>query len=76
MTKRAAYSTVEALMYGLRSGIKELSEPDTQSRIRELSEEQLHEVGARLQALQPHVASAWTAEEVQRLCAAWMACHA
>jgi hypothetical protein len=63
-------------MYGLRSGVKELDELDTQDRIKELSEVQLHEVGRRLQALQPHIAPAWTAQEVEQLCAAWMALHA
>jgi hypothetical protein len=34
---RAAASTVEALMYGLRSGVKELAQADTISRLSELS---------------------------------------
>jgi hypothetical protein len=72
---RAAASTVEALMYSLREcGIKELSEPDTQRRISELSEEQLHEVGARLQALK--IVRAWTAEDIERLVETWVASHA
>jgi hypothetical protein len=74
---RAAQSTVEALMFSLRElGTKALDEPDTQRRISELSEEQLHEVGARLQRLKPEIARAWSAEEIEQLAAAWMAHHA
>ena len=68
---RAAQSTVEALVYSLRwRGIKALDEPDTQRRISELSEEQLHDVGARLQALKI------TTEDLEQLVSAWVACHA
>jgi hypothetical protein len=46
---RAAGSTVTALLYSLRErGTRALAEPDTERRISELSEEQLHDVGARL----------------------------
>jgi hypothetical protein len=73
---RAAQSTVEALMFSLRSrGIKALDEPDTQLRISELSEQQLHEVGGRLQRLKPEIARAWSAEDVEQLVAAWVAHH-
>jgi hypothetical protein len=72
---RAAQSTVEALMYSLRErGTNALDEPDTQRRIGELSEEQLHEVGARLQALK--IVRAWLAEDIERLVEAWVAHHA
>jgi hypothetical protein len=73
---RAAQSTVEALMFSLRSGIKALGQPDTIRRLSELSEEQLHEVGARLQRFNPEIAGPWTAEDVQSLVQAWVACHA
>jgi hypothetical protein len=71
---RAAQSTVEALMFSLRSGIRSLGQPETQRRISELSEEQLHEVGGRLQALK--IVKAWTAEDVERLVETWVAHHA
>jgi transposase len=72
---RAAQSTVEALMFSLRSGgLKALDEPDTQHRISELSEEQLHEVGGRLQALK--IVRAWTAADIERLVETWVVCHA
>jgi len=72
---RAAASTVEALMYSLRERrTTALTEPDTQRRISELSEEQLHEIGARLQALK--IVRAWTAEDIEQLVETWVACHA
>jgi hypothetical protein len=74
---RAAQSTVEALMYSLRErGTKALEEPDTKRRITQLSEQQLHEVGGRLQRLKPEIAKPWSPDEVRLLLAAWMGCHA
>jgi hypothetical protein len=67
IAKRAASSTVEALMYGLRSGVKELDEPDTLRRLCELSDEQLREVVVRLQSFQPHIAPAWKADDIEVL---------
>jgi hypothetical protein len=73
----AAQSTVEALMLSLRwHGIQALDEPNTRHRISQLNEEQLHEVGARLQRIKPEIARAWTAEDVGRLVETWVACHA
>jgi hypothetical protein len=60
--------TVVALMYGLRSrGTKALDESDTRRRLFELSNQQVIEVGDRLQKLKPEIARAWTAEEVKAL---------
>jgi hypothetical protein len=60
--------TVEALMYSLRErGTKALKEPDTKRRLSELSEQQLIEVGNRLQRLKPEIARSWTREEVETL---------
>ena len=74
---RAAQATAEALMFSLRSrGTKALDKPDTKRRIGELSEEQLHEVGGRLQRLKPEIAKAWTAAQIGRLVETWVACHA
>lgn len=65
---KAAVSTVDALMFSLRSrGTAALTEPDTQRRLTDLSDDQLIEVGSRLQKLRPEIARAWTAEEVQIL---------
>jgi hypothetical protein len=73
---RAAASTLEALMFSLRQrGTAALSEPDTQRRLGELSEQQLHEVGARLQRL-PEIARQWSADEIEQLTGTWITCHA
>jgi hypothetical protein len=62
---RAAASTVEALMLGLRSrGVCALVETDTRRRLAELSDEQLLEVGVRLRRLNPEIAAPWTADQV------------
>ena len=72
---RAASATVEALMYSLRErGVKALDEPDTQRRVSELSEEQLHEAGGRLRALK--IVKPWTATEIERLVETWLMYHA
>src|SRR5262245_15878308 len=68
---RAAESTVEALVYQLRKGGAELSEPNVRRRLFELSEQQLHEVSTRLQKFQPYIARAWTPSEVEVLVQLW-----
>jgi hypothetical protein len=73
---RAAGSTVDALLFSLRAGVAALGKPETQRRIGELSEEQLHEVGGRLQRLKPEIARAWTVADIERLVETWGACHA
>jgi hypothetical protein len=65
---RAAASTVEALMLGLRErGTKALEEPAAQRRIAELSDKQVIEVGDRLQNLNPEIARPWSPEEIKIL---------
>jgi|GraSoi2013_100cm_1033763.scaffolds.fasta_scaffold56506_2 hypothetical protein len=55
-------------MYSLRErGVKALEEPDTKRRLSQLSDRQLAEVGDRLRRLKPHIARAWTTEEVKLL---------
>jgi hypothetical protein len=66
---RAAASTVEALMFSLRSGVQALGRSDTIHRLAELSDEQLRDVAVRLQKFKPHVAPAWNAEDVAVLIA-------
>jgi hypothetical protein len=64
----APYATVEALMFSLRErGVKALTEPATRRRLFELSDRQLAEVGDRLRGLKPHIAHAWTTDEVKVL---------
>jgi hypothetical protein len=65
---RAADSTVEALMFSLRSrGTAALEEPAIRQRLAQLSEQHLLEVGDRFQRLRPEIARAWTADEVKQL---------
>jgi len=73
---RAAAATVEALMYSLRQrGTAALKEAQTQRRLAALSEEQLREVAARLQRLKPHIAKAWSGDEIDHLLETWDLLH-
>jgi hypothetical protein len=64
----AAPTTVEALMYSLRSrGTAALLEPDCRRRLSELSAEQTRAVAVRLQNLKPHIAPAWDADQISAL---------
>src|SRR5262249_48260397 len=73
--RRAAASTVEALMYSLRAGGAALACPHARRRLAELSEAQLHEVCARLQRFRPNIARAWASVEVELLVAIWVDLH-
>jgi len=73
---RAAASTVEALMYSLRTrGVAALKEAPAQRRLGQCSEQQLCEISARLRKLKPHVAKAWTSGEVDQLLETWADLH-
>jgi hypothetical protein len=64
----APQPAVEALMHSLRErGTKALDEPATKRRLSELSDQQVIEVGDRLQKLKPEIARAWSTEEVKLL---------
>jgi hypothetical protein len=68
MTDPAAPSTVEALMFSLRSrGTAALSEHDCRRRLSELSAEQMLEVAVRLQKLKSEIAPAWGEEQLEAL---------
>jgi hypothetical protein len=68
-TRRGApQSAVEAFMYSLREkGTKGLDEPATKRRLSELSDQQVIEVGDRLQKLKLGIARAWSTEAVKLL---------
>jgi hypothetical protein len=68
---RAAYRTVEALMFALRDGIDALKHPDNQRCLGELNDKQMQEVAARVQKFMPHIAPAWKPVDVQALLALW-----
>jgi transposase len=71
----ATQATVEAFMFSLRSrGTKALEEPATKRRLSDLSEQQVIEVGNRLQRLKPEIARAWSAAEVKILVQARIKC--
>jgi len=63
----AAHSTVEALMFSLRRGVRVLDKSDTRRRLAELDDGQALEVAERVQRLHAEIAPAWTADEVERL---------
>jgi hypothetical protein len=73
--KLAAASTVEALVYELRHGGTGLSNLKARQRLSELSEQQLHEVSARLQKFMPHIGRAWSPSEVELLVHLWSDLH-
>ena len=72
---RAAASTVEALLYSLRTGGVALACPRARRQLAELTEAQLHEVSARLQKNDSNIARAWTPIEVKLLVAIWSDVH-
>ena len=68
-------STIEALVYQLRRGGTGLSNLKARQRLSELSEQQLHEVSARLQKFMSHIARAWSPSEVELLVQLWSGLH-
>jgi len=66
---RATDMTVEALVYSLRErGTAALKEPDTKRRLSQCSDEQVIEVGNRLQRLKPYIGRGpWLPDEVRQL---------
>jgi hypothetical protein len=67
---RAADSTVEALMFSLRSGVSALAHPDTLRRLSDLDDAQLRDVVVRLQKFSSEIAPPWTLEDMVVLLAA------
>jgi hypothetical protein len=69
---RPAPSTlVEALMLSLRRGVTELTRFDTQQRLSALDKDQLEAVCLRVQAFQPTIAPAWSAEDADLPISTW-----
>ena len=73
---QAPQATVEALVYGLRRGVEELTKPDALQRLSQLIQAHLLEVCERLQNFKPSIATAWTLEEVEALASIWSTAHA
>ena len=64
-------TAVEALMYSLRRGVNELTQPNTQRRLSELNKDQLEAICLRVQAFEPNIAPAWRADDADLLISAW-----
>jgi len=71
----AAQSTIDALMYSLRSGTAALKRKDAKQRIACLDERQLHACCKQLQHRSPDIAKSLSKDEVEMLVAVWAACH-
>jgi hypothetical protein len=73
--KMAPQVILEALMFGLRRGVEELTKPEALQRLSQLSQAQLLEVCERLQNFKPSIATAWTPEEVDAVAKLWSKVH-
>jgi hypothetical protein len=71
----APEALVDALVFALRRGVGELTGPDTQRRLSQLSEDQLQAVCQRVQAFQSTIAEPWSADDADLLIAAWGKFH-
>ena len=69
--RTAPKATVDALVFSLRRGINELTQPSTLRRLSTLDEYQLGDVCLRIQAFQRRIAPAWSAADVDLLISAW-----
>jgi hypothetical protein len=67
----AAWSTIEALVFGLRDGIDALKDRSNQRRLGELNDEQMRDVAARVQKFLPRIAPAWKPADVEALLTLW-----
>jgi hypothetical protein len=71
MMDRAPEATVEALMYSLRRGVSELTQPNTLRRLSELSETEIGDVCDRAQNFKPRIASPWSSDEIATMIEVW-----
>jgi hypothetical protein len=69
--RSAPEALVEALVFSLRRGVNELARSDAKRRLSGLSEGQLREVCKRLLSFRPEIATPWTPQEVEAICAIW-----
>jgi len=67
----APESLIDALVFSLRQGPGELTQPDTLRRLSALDADQLEAVCLRVQAFQQRIAPAWSAADVDLLISAW-----
>jgi hypothetical protein len=71
----APEAMVDALVFSLRRGAGELTNPAAQRRLAALDGEQLKQVCHRVQNFKPEIAPPWSPEEVTALIAAKGRCH-
>ena len=71
----AAQSTIDALMYSLRSGTAVLECADVKQRIAAANEGQLHDICKQLKDRNPAVAKSWSKDEIGKPVTAWARCH-
>jgi hypothetical protein len=69
--RKATPSTVEAVIYSLHPGVGALVQRDVQERLGRIDEKQLREICSRI----THIAKPWSADDVEKLVAIWVACH-
>jgi hypothetical protein len=74
-TATLAPSSLVALMFSLRRGVDELTQPDAQRRLSAVAEDQLEAICLRVQTFQPKIAEPWSADGVDLLIAAWGKFH-
>jgi hypothetical protein len=68
-------STIDAVMYSLRSGIAVLTRDDVQHRLAVIAENQLREMVVLLQKRDGTIAPRWEDGEIETLIDTWAACH-
>jgi hypothetical protein len=64
-------ATVDVLVYSLRRGPGELTQPDTLRRLSALDPDQLKDVCRRVQAFESGIAEPWSTDAVAILISAW-----
>ena len=69
--RTAPKATVDALMFSLRRGINDLTQPNPLRRLSTLDEHQLEDVCLRVQAFQQRISPAWSPADVDLLISAW-----
>ena len=67
----APEAMVNALVFSLRRGANELTQPDTQRRLSALDADQLEDICLCVQAFRPRIAPAWSAADADLLISAW-----
>jgi hypothetical protein len=69
--RSAPEAMVDALVFSLRRGANELTQPDTQRRLSALDADQLEDICLCVQAFRPPIAPAWSAADADLLISAW-----